>query len=61
MTREETIAFNERHALEKIRSARAAGDVAEAMRLVHITMGIDDMQAAYDKVLEICGRATNEQ
>ena len=57
MTQKEIIAYNERHALEKIRTARAAGDVAEAMQLVHITMGIDDMQAAYGKVAEICGEA----
>ena len=54
MTREEMIAYNERHALEKIRAAYAAGDLAEAMQLVHIAMGIDDMKAAYNKVMEIC-------
>ena len=54
MTQEEIIAYNERHALEKIRVASAAGDLAEAMQLVHITMGIDDVKAAYNKVLEIC-------
>ena len=54
MTQEEIIAYNERHALEQIRSAYAAGDLPEAMQLVHIAMGIDDMKAAYNKVLEIC-------
>ena len=54
MTREEMIAYNERHALEKIRAACAAGDLVEAMQLVHIAMGIDDMKAAYNKVMEIC-------
>ena len=54
MTQEEIVAYNERHALEKIRAAYAAGDVAEAMQLVHIAMGIDDMKAAYNKVMEIC-------
>lgn len=54
MTQEEIIAYNERLALEKIRAAYAAGDLTEAMRLVHITMGIDDMKAAYNKVMEIC-------
>ena len=54
MTQEEIIAYNERLALEKIRAAYAAGDLPEAMQLVHIAMGIDDMKAAYNKVLEIC-------
>ena len=54
MTQEEMIAYNERHALEKIRAACAAGDLVEAMQLVHIAMGIDDMKAAYNKVMEIC-------
>ena len=57
MTQEEIIAYNERHALEKIRAAYAAGDVAEAMQLVHIAMGIGDMKAAYNKVMELCGEA----
>ena len=57
MTQEEMIDYNERHALEQIRAAYAAGDVAEAMQLVHITMGIDDMKAAYSKVLKICEEA----
>ena len=57
MTQEEIIAYNERHALEKIRAAYAAGDLAEAMQLVHIAMGIDDMKAAYNKVMELCGEA----
>ena len=54
MTQEEMIAYNERHALEKIRADYAAGDLAEAMQLVHIAMGIDDMKAAYNKVMELC-------
>ena len=54
MTQEEMIAYNEHHAIEKIRAAYAAGDLAEAMQLVHIAMGIDDMKAAYNKVMEIC-------
>ena len=54
MTQEEIIAYNERHAIEKIRAACAAGDLVEAMQLVHIAMGIDDMKAAYNKVMEIC-------
>lgn len=54
MTQEEIIAYNERHALEQIRAAYAAGDVLEAMQLVHIAFGIDDMKAAYSKVMEIC-------
>ena len=54
MTQEEIIAYNERLALEKIRAAYAAGDVAEAMQLVHTAFGIGNMKAAYNKVLEIC-------
>lgn len=54
MTQKEMIAYNERVALGKIRAAYAAGDVAEAMQIVHNTMGIDDLKVAYDKVLEIC-------
>ena len=54
MTQEEIIAYNERLALEKIRAAYAAGDVPEAMQLVHITMGIGNMKAAYNKVMELC-------
>ena len=54
MTQKEIIAYNERHALEKIRAAYAAGDVPEAMQLVHIAFGIGDMKAAYNKVMEIC-------
>ena len=54
MTREEMIDYNERHALEKIRAAYAAGDVPEAMQLVHTAFGIGNMKAAYNKVLEIC-------
>ena len=54
MTREEMIAYNERLALEKIRAAYAAGDVPEAMQIVHIAMGVDDLKEAYNKVLEIC-------
>ena len=54
MTQEEIIAYNERHALEKIRAAYAAGDVPEAMQLVHIAFGIGDMKAAYNKVMELC-------
>ena len=54
MTQKEIIAYNERLALEKIRAAYAAGDVPEAMQLVHIAFGIGDMKAAYNKVLEIC-------
>ena len=57
MTREEMIDYNERHALEQIRAACAAGDLVEAMQLVHITMGIDNMKAAYNKVMELCGEA----
>ena len=54
MTRVEMIAYNEHHALEKIRAAYAAGDLAEAMQLVHIAMGIGNMKAAYNKVMELC-------
>ena len=54
MTQKEIIAYNERLALEKIRATYAAGDVPEAMQLVHIAFGIGDMKAAYNKVLEIC-------
>ena len=54
MTQKEIIAYNERLAIEKIRAAYAAGDLTEAMQIVHNTMGVDDMKAAYDKVLEIC-------
>ena len=54
MNREDMIAYNERLAIEKIRAAYAAGDLTEAMQIVHIAMGIDDMKAAYNKVLEIC-------
>ena len=55
MTREEMIDYNERHALEKIRAAYAAGDVPEAMQLVHTAFGIGNMKAAYNKVTELCG------
>ena len=54
MTQKEIIAYNERLALEKIRAAYAAGDVPEAMQLVHTAFGIGNMKAAYNKVLEIC-------
>ena len=54
MTQEEIIAYNERHAIEKIRAAYAAGDVPEAMQLVHTAFGIGNMKAAYNKVMEIC-------
>ena len=54
MTQKEMIAYNERHALEKIRAAYAAGDVPEAMQLVHVAFGIGNMKAAYNKVMEIC-------
>ena len=54
MTQEEIIAYNERHALEKIRAAYAAGDVPEAMQLVHTAFGIGNMKAAYNKVMELC-------
>ena len=54
MTQEEIIAYNERHALEQIRAAYAAGDVPEAMQIVHVAFGIGNMKAAYNKVMEIC-------
>ena len=54
MTQEEMIAYNEHHAIEKIRAAYAAGDVAEAMQLVHTAFGIGNMKAAYNKVMELC-------
>ena len=54
MTQKEIIAYNERLALEQIRAAYAAGDVPEAMQLVHVAFGIGNMKAAYNKVLEIC-------
>ena len=54
MDQKEMIEFNERLAIEKIRATYAAGDMAGAMQLVHIAMGIDDLKAAYSKVLEIC-------
>ena len=54
MTQEEIIAYNERHALEKIRAAYAAGDVPEAMHIVHVAFGIGNMKEAYSKVMEIC-------
>ena len=54
MTQEEMIDYNERHALEKIRAAYAAGDVPEAMQLVHTAFGIGNMKAAYNKVMELC-------
>ena len=54
MTQEEIIAYNERLALEKIRAAYAAGDVPEAMQLVHTAFGIGNMKAAYNKVMELC-------
>ena len=54
MTQKEIIAYNERLALEKIRAAYAAGDVAEAMQLVHTAFGIGNMKAAYNKVMELC-------
>ena len=57
MTQEEIIAYNERLALEKIRAAYAAGDVAEAMQFVHTAFGIGNMKAAYNKVMELCGEA----
>ena len=60
MTKQQTIAFNEKLALEKIRAAFRAGDTAEAMHLVHITMGIDDVTAAYNKVMGICYDLTEE-
>ena len=54
MTQEEIIAYNERLALEKIRAAYAAGDVPEAMQIVHTAFGIGNMKAAYNKVMELC-------
>ena len=54
MNREDMIAYNERLALEKIRAAYAAGDVSEAMQLVHTAFDIGNMKAAYNKVMEIC-------
>ena len=54
MNREDIIAYNERLALEKIRATYAAGDVPEAMQLVHTAFGIGNMKTAYNKVLEIC-------
>lgn len=54
MTQKEIIAYNERHALEQIRAAYAAGDLTEAMQLVHTAFGIGNMKAAYNKVMEIC-------
>ena len=54
MTQEEIIAYNERHALEQIRAAYAAGDVPEAMHIVHVAFGIGNMKAAYNKVMELC-------
>ena len=54
MTQEEIIAYNERHAIEKIRAAYAAGDVPEAMHIVHVAFGIGNMKAAYNKVMELC-------
>ena len=57
MTQEEIIAYNEHHAIEKIRATYAAGDVPEAMQLVHTAFGIGNMKAAYNKVMELCGEA----
>ena len=57
MTQKEMIDYNERHALEKIRAAYAAGDVPEAMQLVHVAFGMGNMKAAYNKVMELCGEA----
>ena len=54
MTQEEIIAYNERLAIEKIRAAYAAGDLPEAMQLVHTAFGIGNMKAAYNNVMEIC-------
>ena len=54
MTQKEMIDYNERHALEQIRAAYAAGDVPEAMQLVHTAFGIGNMKAAYNKVMELC-------
>jgi len=55
MTKAEIIAFNEAHAVEKIRAAYNAGDFAEALRLVHICMGIDDAKLAYNAVIVCVG------
>ena len=55
MTQKDMIAYNERHAIEKIRAAYAAGDVPEAMQLVHVAFGIGNMKTAYNKVMELCG------
>ena len=57
MTQKEMIDYNEHHALEQIRAAYAAGDLAEAMQLVHVAFGIGNMKAAYNKVMELCGEA----
>ena len=57
MTQKEMIDYNEHHALEKIRAAYAAGDVPEAMHIVHVAFGIGNMKAAYNKVMELCGEA----
>ena len=57
MTQKEIIAYNERLAIEKIRATYAAGDVPEAMQIVHVAFGIVDMKAAYSKVMELCGEA----
>ena len=54
MTQKDIIAYNERLAIEKVRAAYAAGDLTEAMQIVHIAFGIDDVKAAYNKVMEIC-------
>ena len=54
MTTQQIIAVNERVAIEKIRAAYAAGDLAGAMHLVSTCMGIDDAKAAYNKVMGIC-------
>lgn len=54
MTKTEIIDFNERTAVAKIRAAYTAGDLAGAMQLVHITMDIDDVKAAYNKVMGTC-------
>ena len=57
MTQEEIIAYNEHHALEQIRAAYAAGDVPEAMHIVHVAFGIGNMKTAYNKVMELCEEA----
>lgn len=54
MTKTEIIDFNERTAVAKIRAAYAAGDLAGAMQLASVCMGIDDAKAAYNKVMGIC-------